>query len=255
MHGKKERKMTQQATFGTNRTGMAVAAQRGQEMLAGMDEFPPTSQGSAKDIAMVRMAYAQEAEPLGSVPQPPGMKHKVRTAVKAITGAMPTLLMDKLGERLAFERTGTRLYEALVSKYEAFGSFDGGPSKVDLAHILQEEYGHFTLLQSVIERLGGDPTAVTPSANLHATASHGVMQVIVDPRTTLLQSLEAILIAELADNACWEALMALAQEAGEDTLMTQCEQALLTEQEHLAKVQSWLAAGQGRSSTMRNTVG
>jgi hypothetical protein len=81
------------------------------------------------------------------------------------------------------------------------------------------------------------------------------MQVIVDPRTTLLQSLEAILIAELADNACWEALMALAQEAGEDTLMTQCEQALLTEQEHLAKVQSWLAAGQGRSSTMRNTVG
>jgi hypothetical protein len=49
--------------------------------------------------------------------------------------------------------------------------------------------------------------------------------------------------------------MALAQEAGEDTLMTQCEQALLTEQEHLAKVQSWLAAGQGRSSTMRNTVG
>jgi ferritin-like metal-binding protein YciE len=80
------------------------------------------------------------------------------------------------------------------------------------------------------------------------------MQVIVDPRTTLLQSLEAILIAELADNACWEALIALAQEAGEDTLVTQFERALLTEQEHLTKVQTWLAAGQGRPTTARSAV-
>ena len=65
------------------------------------------------------------------------------------------------------------------------------------------------------------------------------MQVIVDPRTTLLQSLEAILSAELADNACWEALIALAQEAGEDALVTQFERALLTEQEHLTKVRDW----------------
>jgi ferritin-like metal-binding protein YciE len=244
--------MKQQATLGTNRTGMAAAAQRGQEMLAGMDEFPPTSQGSAKDIAMVRMAYAQEAEPLGSVPQPVGIQR--RTAAQAVQGAKPTLLMDKLGERLAFERTGTRLYEALVSKCEAFGSFEGGPSKADLEHVLQEEYHHFTMLQSVIERHGGDPTAVTPSADLQATAAHGVMQVIVDPRTTLLQSLEAILIAELADNACWEALIALAQEAGEDTLVTQFERALLTEQEHLTKVQTWLAAGQGRPTTARSAV-
>jgi ferritin-like metal-binding protein YciE len=247
--------MKQQATSGTNRTGMAAAAQRGQEMLAGMDEFPPTSQGSAQDIARVRMAYAKEGEPLGSVPQPAGVKQKVRTAAKAITGAKPTLLLDKLGERLAFERAGTRLYEALVSKCDAFGSFQGGPRKADLEHILQEEYRHFTMLQSVIARLGGDPTAVTPSANLHATASHGVMQVIVDPRTTLLQSLEAILIAELADNACWETLAALAQEAGEDTLVTECERALSTEQEHLMKVQTWLAAGQGRPAPMRSAVG
>jgi hypothetical protein len=48
------------------------------------------------------------------------------------------------------------------------------------------------MLKSIIERHGGDPTAVTPSMDLQATASRGVMQVIVDPRTTLLQSLEAI---------------------------------------------------------------
>jgi hypothetical protein len=110
-------------------------------------------------------------------------------------------------------------------------------------HYLIETLRPFTMLPSVIERHGGDPTAVTPSANLHATAAHGVMQVIVDPRTILLQSLEAILMAELADNACWEALMTLAQEAGEDTLVMPCERALLTAQEHLTQVQTWLAAG------------
>jgi ferritin-like metal-binding protein YciE len=74
----------------------------------------------------------------------------------------------------------------------------------------------------------------------------------VDPRTTLLQSLEAILIAELADNACWEALIALAQQAGEDTLVQPFEQALVTEQEHLMKVRTWLAAGQGRTLNEKN---
>ena len=239
--------MNQNATTGTNRTGIASAPHRVQEMLRGMDEFPPTSQGNAQDTAQVRVAYAQQAEPLGSVPLPANFTGKVQTAVKAVKGESPTLFMDKLGERLAFERTGTRLYEALVSKYDAFGSFAGGPSRADLEHVLQEEYRHFTMLQSAIEQLGGDPTAVTPSADLHATAAHGIKMVIVDPRTTLLQSLEAILITELADNACWEALIELAIIAGEDALVQPFQQARVTEQEHLEKVQAWLAAGQGRT--------
>jgi rubrerythrin len=239
--------MNQHAIAGTNRTGMAAAPQRREEMLVGMEEFPPSSQGSAEDLAQVRVAYAQAAEPLGSVPLPADVKGQGTSAAKAANGEGLLLFMDKLGERLAFERTGTRLYEALVSKHEAFGSFPGGPSRDDLEHILQEEFRHFKLLQSTIEQLGGDPTAVTPAANLHATAAHGINMVIVDPRTTLLQSLEAILIAELADHACWEALIELAQEAGEDALVEPFEQAYATEQEHLQKVQAWLAAGHGRT--------
>jgi hypothetical protein len=237
--------MNQNATLGTNLTGTAVAPERLQEMLTGMEEFPPTSRGNGEAIAAVRIAYAKEAEPLGSVPMPAGMAKKVRTAAKAVKGEKPTLLLDKLGERLAFERSGTRLYEALVSKYDAFGSFNGGPSRDDLEHVLQEEYEHFLLLRSAMEQLGGDPTAVTPSANLHATMSQGIVQVIVDPRTTLLQSLEAILVVELADNACWESLSMLAQAAGEDALVAQCKQAHATEAEHLTKVRTWIAAGQG----------
>jgi rubrerythrin len=239
--------MNQTAPLGTNLTGITSAPQRSQEMLAGMEEFPPTSQGSVQDIAQVRIAYAQLAEPLGSVPRPPTIKGKVETAVHAIKGENPTLFLDKLGERLAFERAGTRLYEALISKYDAFGSFSSGPSRDDLEHVRQEEYRHFTLLQSAIEQLGGDPTAVTPSANLQTTAAHGIHEVIVDPRTTLLQSLEAALIVELADNACWEALIELAQEASQDTFVQQFQEALKHEQDHLEKVHAWVAAGQGRA--------
>jgi rubrerythrin len=239
--------MNQNATAGTNLTGLAAAPQRSQEMLTGMEEFPPSSEGSAEDLALVRIAYAKEVEPLGSVPPLVHAKGKGKSAAKAMKGEQLLLFMDKLGERLAFERTGTRLYEALVSKHDAFGSFTGGPSREALEHIRQEEYQHFTLLQSVIEQLDGDPTAVTSSANLHATAARGIQMVIVDPRTTLLQSLEAILIAELADNACWEALIELAQEAGKDTFVQQFQEALRNEQDHLDKVQAWLAAGQGRT--------
>jgi hypothetical protein len=239
--------MKQNATLGSNRTGIAMAPQRTQEMLTGMEEFPPTSQGNGQAIAAVRIAYAKEAEPMGSVPTPAGVTNKVHTAAKAVMGEKPTLLLDKLGERLAFERSGTRLYEALVSKHETFGSFRGGPSKADLEDILYEEYEHFTMLRSIIEQFGGDPTAVTPSANLQATVGHGINKVIVDPRTTLLQSLEAILVAELADHAGWETLKTLAQEAGEDKLVAQCQQAHTTEEEHLMKVRHWVAAGQGHT--------
>jgi hypothetical protein len=113
--------------------------------------------------------------------------------------------------------------------------------------ILGEELQHFHMLVEQIKSLGGDPTELTPSANVQLTASHGVGQVLVDPRTNLLQSLEAILLAELADNECWETLTGLARLAGQEELAEQCEEALVTEQEHLEKVRSWLAAGQGRS--------
>ncbi|MEW6301149.1 MAG: ferritin-like domain-containing protein [Thermodesulfobacteriota bacterium] len=239
--------MNQTSSLGTNRTGIASAPERGKAMMTGPREFPPSSAGSARDVANVRVAYAKEAEPIGSVPLPPGVANKVQTAAKAVTGKSPTLFLDKLGERLAFERAGTRLYEAVISKYDAFGSFTGGPSRQDLEHLLREEYAHFLMLRRVIEQQGGDPTAVTPSADLQATASMGINKIIVDPRTTLLQSLEAIVVAELADHECWHALVALARDAGEDQLVKEFERARAEEQEHLKKVRAWLAAGQGRS--------
>ena len=238
--------MNQTASQGHNRTGIAASEELAQEMQTGQQEFGPTSSGSRSAAGKVRIDYARQAESrgLGSVPPPKGLGKKAKAAVDTVLGHEPTLFMDKLGERLAFERSGTRLYEALISKLEADGEFDGGPSRDDLVDILEEEHRHFAMLVDVMRDLGGDPTAVTPSADLSSTASMGVVKVVTDPRTTLLQGLEAILIAELTDRQAWEALAELAQIAGKDELATRFMQAEAVEAEHLAKVRRWIAAGQ-----------
>jgi hypothetical protein len=75
-----------------------------------------------------------------------------------------------------------------------------------------------------------------------ATASMGLLQVVTDPRTTLAQSLNAMLIAELADNAGWELLIALAEDAGETDIGQQFQRAMAEEEEHLLTIKGWLTA-------------
>jgi len=217
--------MRKSARQGSNPTGTMAAPERAEQMVVATREFPPSSSGDALGIGEVRIAYAHEGEGMGEA---------------------PTMLMDKLGERLAFEHAGARLYEALLSKHRAYGSFEGGATGEDLLHVLTEEYEHADLLTGAIKTLGGDPTALTPAANLAINISAGLPQVLSDPRTTLLQSLEAIVVAELADNECWTALAQLASQAGQDELAEQCGVAIEHERDHLRKVRTWIAAGQGR---------
>jgi rubrerythrin len=178
---------------------------------------------------------------VGTPPPPASLKGAVREAVRQLGGRETTLLLDKLGERLAFERTGTRLYETLLEKV-ADGGFDGGPSRSDLERIRDEEAAHFRMLHEKVVELDGDPTAVTPSADVAGVASTGVVAVVSDARTSLAESLEAILVAELADRDGWERLVALAEQAGQDDLAQAGREAERTEQEHLTKVRGWLSA-------------
>jgi len=238
--------MRQSAQQGENRTGIATADGLADEMVAATREFLPSSPGDAQAVAAVRVAYAEAGDTFGEAPPPAAMLDKARSAVAALAGGQPTLLLDKLGERLAFEHAGARLYEALLSKHQAYGSFTGGPSADDLMHILEEEYEHADVLQAAIVTLGGDPTAVTPSANLAVNISAGLPQVLADPRTNLLQSLEAILVAELSDNECWTTLEELARRGGHEELASDCGEALENEREHLSKVRAWIAEGQRR---------
>jgi rubrerythrin len=240
--------MNQDPTQGGNRTGIATNKKQAEEMLEGTLEFPPSSTGSLHPDESVRIDYALEVTDgrgLGSVPPPANLEGAAKMVLEKLEGNRATLLLDKLGERLAFERTGTRLYEAMVSKHEADGGFLGGPTRQELVGILNDEHRHFRRLVDVVRDLGGDPTALTPSADAIAVVSTGVIQIVVDPRTTLLQGLEAMLVAELADRDGWMVLVDLAREAGKDELVAWFEQAERTEAEHLAKVRGWIRAARG----------
>lgn len=213
--------------IGVNHSGMQVAPKAAKRMLENTGLTKPR-RGDERGIAKVRMEYAAEAEPVGSLPEPR------KTGIEA-------LLADKLGERLAFERTGVRLYEALIAKCGANGEAQA-PSAKELEHIRDEEAEHFAMIGDAIEAMGGDPTAQTPAADVIGVEGAGLMQVLTDPKTTVAQALHAILIAEMADNAAWDELIEIARGAGQEALVEEFGKAQEQEAEHLAKVQKWYRA-------------
>ncbi|HLL25292.1 MAG TPA: ferritin-like domain-containing protein [Kofleriaceae bacterium] len=113
---------------------------------------------------------------------------------------------------------------------------------VDLAQIRDDEHRHMQLVEQLIVELGGDPTVVTPCANLQATASRGIGDVLLDPRTNLVEGLDAILIAELTDRTSWEMLGDAAQLAGKAEMEPRIRDGERVEAEHLEKVRTWLNA-------------
>lgn len=140
--------------------------------------------------------------------------------------------MDKLGERLAFERSGVRLYEAAIAKMLALN--ESRRMLQQLEHIRREEAEHMEILVLAIKKLGADPTAMTPGADVTGVLGMGLIQVLTDPRTDAPQALTALLNAELIDNAAWELLIELAMGNGQDEMVEQFEKALAQEEEHLS---------------------
>ena len=78
---------------------------------------------------------------------------------------------------------------------------------------------------------------------------------MTDPRTDLLQCLEAVLTAELVDNDCWRALIELTEAAGHANLAKRFRRALEHEREHLDNVRRWVAAGTGRAGERSQKAG
>ena len=260
----------QATTTGENRTGIATAEEGVSAMLEANGRWTPEEPIDTSLSDADRATYIAEAEAVGSIPPPATIQGMLKTGLDKLMGERPEMLMDKIGERIAFERGGTRLYDALIVKYEAVAASgevpelpapvfaDGAGSDEDagatLLRIRDEEHAHFLMLTEVMRALGGDPTAQTPCADASATASLGLMQVVTDPRTTLAQSLNAVLIAELADNAGWELLITLAEQAGETDLVQQFQQAMAQEDAHVATIKSWLTALVSTAHTATTTA-
>jgi rubrerythrin len=222
-----------------NRTGTQMSSFDSSAMQAVAPSVPPMPSGDGAAIGALRSAYIHDAEPVGSMPMSGTTSVTETAGTSAMAGNGPQIFLDKLGERLAFERTGTRLYDALITKFDAAHDDMSGMRIEDIRKIRADEVRHFSIVAGAIETLGGDPTAETPSADLAGVESQGLVQVLTDPRTTLAQSLHAILTAELVDECGWEVLVALAQENQQATMLNEFTIALGEEREHLRQVRQW----------------
>ena len=234
--------------MGLNRTGIKTSPLRSGEALAAAAQARPSSPGDATALSRTRAEACREVDGVGSMPPPMGLKAVTRATLDLLKGGRAMVLLDKLGERAGFERTGVRMYELVLSKLEVFGSWEAGPSRAQLERIRLDELSHFTLLSRALQSLGGDPTALTPAADVAANLSSGVPRVLADPHVNLLQSLEGLLMIELMDTASWELLVALARELGHLEWAEEFQRALEVEQQHLVQVRGWLAAGLRREA-------
>lgn len=234
---------TDATRLGMNRTGMQMSPHHAQEMLDGsqlLNTEPSVSPDDGPDgqaLTATRLEYIAAADPLGSVPAPATLKGMAKSGAKMLTGHRPQAFIDKLAERLAFERGGTRLYDAVCAK--AIAANDNRVSTDELLEIRNSEARHAMLIKECLETMGADPTAQTPSADLVGIESMGLLQAASDPRTTLAQTLHAALAAELIDNEGWENLMSMAREMGNDDMANRFKAALDEEVEHLTKVRNW----------------
>jgi rubrerythrin len=147
-----------------------------------------------------------------------------------------TVLLDKLSEFLMVEQGGLELYrvaaarcsdQALVQRYVAFG---------------EETTHHREVLVRLIERLGGDPNYVSPTARLAQVKAAGLLQTALtvdglSPQEIELNDLENVLLAETKDHADWHLLQQLAEQADDSAVKAALQEVVgqveAEEDEHL----------------------
>ena len=230
--------------LGLNRTGMQMSPLNSEALLEAAREVAAAIEPADSDqpeallMSEMRLQYINEADALGTMPPPGTMSGALKAGAGMITGKRMQVLVDKVAERMAYERGGTRLYDAALAKVAALAA--GTPVSIErVRQIRDQEAQHAELLRQALIELGADPTAQTPSADLTGVQSMGLMQAVTDPRTSLAQTLSSLLAAELIDVASWEMLSRLARSMGHDELAERFDVALEQENDHLTTVTGW----------------
>lgn len=232
--------------IGHNRTGMQMSPLHAEMLRQSARDAAVMADSSTEGVeqpeatlmAETRREYINEAEALGSVPPPGTITGALKSGAGLVTGKRLQVLIDKVAERMAFERGGTRLYDAALVKVLALAH--GTPVTVErMKQIRDQEAEHAELLRQALVDLGADPTAQTPCADLVGVQAMGLMQSVTDPRTSLPQTLSSLMAAELIDVASWEMLSRLARSLGHDPLADRFDQALEQETQHLNTIAGW----------------
>jgi rubrerythrin len=118
---------------------------------------------------------------------------------------------DLLSDMCAHERCGAQLYRSLA------GRTNNPMLKKKYEHFGEETTTHVGILETLIERLGGDPMYVSPAARATTKAGTALLESTflltgsIDLMTQELVMLDAVLLAEAKDHANWGCLAALVE--------------------------------------------
>lgn len=231
---------TREKPVGHNRTGIKASPMDGHSLERLASDSPPPPSTESLEATVTRESFTRQADRLGSVPPVTTATGLAETALHALEGHRLASFIDKLGERLAFERSGVRAYEAVLVKVEAMGAWQGGPTRDLVQAQCNDELQHFHMLKQMLEHFGADPTAMTPSADVAAVEASGVFKVLADPRASLSQALHALLVLEDVDSDGWDLLVQMAEGTGQAEMASQFRDALATEEIHKRRVREWL---------------
>ncbi|HAN52654.1 MAG TPA: ferritin Dps family protein, partial [Pseudomonas sp.] len=111
--------MATAAKVGSNFTGVQMSPKDTKRLLDAVNEIHPDVPGDERGMLVERTERAAEADRIGSVPVPGSAKGMLKTGFDMMRGKSPEVFLDKLGERLAYERNGVRLSEAMIAKVKA----------------------------------------------------------------------------------------------------------------------------------------
>jgi len=141
-------------------------------------------------------------------------------------------VIDSLSERLAFERAGVKLYDRICDVIRS--GADENPKRMleEMEQHRNEEKEHEEWLEEQIRALGGDAHGETDKSRLVTRESKGIEEVVMSD-AELPHLFHALLAAELVDNAGWDLLVQIADEAGDREAKRAFKKRLHEEEDHL----------------------
>ncbi len=141
-------------------------------------------------------------------------------------------VIDLLSERLRFERTAGRLYDAILGQVSASRDGTVTPMRDQLQQICDQKEAHHRWLEEQLRSLGADVHLETELSKLVAQESEGIERIALTDRS-LPHLFHAALAAELVDNAGWQLLLDLADRADDGDARERLRTRLHEEEGHL----------------------
>ncbi len=153
-------------------------------------------------------------------------------AMKQLAAKKREKVIDMLNERLTFERSGVKLYDAILQNMQKSSNPEVARMQPSMKEHRDQEKEHEEWLEEQIRSLGGDAHAKTEMSELITAESVGVEKVVTSDKN-LVHQMHALLTAELVDNSGWELLLELADEADDREARVEFRKRLHEEEEHL----------------------